>query len=76
MNEEVKTKSKRQFLQKLAALQEEYNVAICSRNVGEYSEVIFQMHDKRKGKYHQRVEINTHRTHSTAYEIRCIARQY
>ena len=76
MSEEIKTKSKRQFLRKLAALQDEYNVAICSKRNGEYSKVVFQIHDKRKGKTHHKEEIDTGRTHSTAYEIRCIAKEY
>jgi len=76
MDNDIKTKSKRLFLLKLAALQEEYGVAICSKRNGEYSKVVFQIHDKRKGKSHYKEDIDTGRTHSTAYEIRCIARKY
>ena len=75
MSEEIKTKSKRQFLLKLAALQDEYNVAICSKRDGEYSKVVFQIHDKRKGKTHLKEDIDTRRLHSTAYEIRRIAKK-
>jgi diphthamide synthase (EF-2-diphthine--ammonia ligase) len=76
MSKEIKTKSKRMFLKRLAALQDEYNVDICSRKTGEYSEVFFQIHDFRKGKSHNKENINTGRLHNSAYEIRNISKEY
>jgi len=71
---EIKTKSKKQFLRKLADLMEEYNVNICSKESGKYSKVVFQMHDMRKGKSHLKEDLDTGRCHSSPYEIRLIAK--
>lgn len=75
MSSEVKTRSKNLFLKELAALMDKYKVALCSRNTGEYSEVFFQIHDKRKGKSHYTVNIETGRTHSSSYEINCLRKR-
>ena len=76
MNEEVETKSKRQFLNKLAKLIDEYGVAICSTREDAYSKVVFQMHDKRKGKSHLKENITNGRLHNTAHDIRYLAKKY
>ena len=72
---DIQTKSKRIFLLKLAKLMDEYNVAICSNEEGNYSQVFFQFHDKRKGKSHKTVNLNTGRLHSSPYEIRNLAKR-
>ena len=75
MNDEIVTRSKRVFLVKLAKLMDEYHVAICSKEEGNYSSVFFQFHDKRKGRRHKTVNLETGRLHSSPYEIRNIAKR-
>ena len=58
------------FLRALAELTDMYDVAICSRNIGAYSEVFFQFY--KDGKVEN---LDTKRLHSSPHELRLIANQ-
>ena len=72
----IETKSKRIFFNKLADLLDDYDVAICSTKEGDYTKVVFQVHDKRKGKTFLKENITNDRLHNTAYDIRWLAQEF
>ena len=61
--------TKERFLLELADLIEKYDVAVCSKEEGDYSQVFFQFH---KGMHFENVF--TKRLHSSPHELRLIAR--
>lgn len=65
----MKTRTKIEFLNKLADLLEEYNAAICARKVkgsDKYAEAFLQLYDGKE----EHVNLENGRCHSSAYEYR------
>lgn len=63
------------FLTDLAGVLDKHGVAICSRVLGDYAEVIFEFIDRREGSRHKRMKLHTGRLHFSAHDANIYSKE-
>lgn len=65
----MKDNREEEIIKDLAEVLRKHRVAICSKKVGDYTEVFLQFHDRREGLSHIATNIELERCHVTAYDL-------